>query len=149
MLITATTQRLDFNQRVLGTWSSYTTCSSCLNDSNCTFLDNSCSGISSSTVASDSYSFSTESVYCSNYSSSGSLTLGSSGLESLSLYQLPGTSISSHPTWYWRIENPSLKKVSIKFQRSISSFEDTIKLVFELKCYFNSHCLVLLTATSQ
>ena len=133
MQITATTQRFDFSQRILGTCSSYTTCSSCLSDSNCSFLNDSCSVNSSSTVASDSYLFSTESVYCSNYSSSVSLTLGSSGSESLSLYQLPGTSVSSHPTWYWRIENPSLKQVSIKIQRSISSYEDTIKPII----YFN------------
>ena len=117
------------NKRYLTSWSNYSSWSTCLKDSSWAFLDNACSSISSSTLSSDPYSTS-ESIYCSNYTSSGYLNLGSSGSDSFTLYQLPGVSISSHPTWYWRIENPLLKQVFIKLQRSILSYEDTIHLSF-------------------
>ena len=131
------------NKRYLASWSSYSSWSTCLSDSSCTFLDSTCSSTGSSTVSSDAYS-SSESTYCSNYSSSGILYLGGSGSDSFSLYQLSGTSISSHPTWYWKIENSSSKQISIKIQRSTLSYEDTFYLNFWFKYSFKINYLLLI-----
>ena len=117
-------QSFDLFKRSLATCSGYTSCSSCISDVSWTYLNGACASSSSSTVANDAYSFSTESAYWSSYTSSGYIYLNSSGSNSLSLNQLSGTSVASHPTCYWRIINPYSLKINLQIQRSSISYED-------------------------
>ena len=93
----------DLSNRFLPSWSSYTSWSSCNNDYYWTFLNNSCVSTSSSTVASDSYSFNTESAYCSSYVSSGVIYLNSTG--SNSVYFLSTVWSKHFRTPYMLLEN--------------------------------------------
>ena len=132
----------ELSNRFLPSWSSYSSWSSCNNDYYWTFLNNSCVSTSSSTVASDSYSFNTESAYCSSYVSSGVIYLNSTGSNSLYLYRLSGASISEHPTCYWRIMNPSLTPIYLKFQKTVSNYEDIYVLYSYNSIYRIRRCPV-------
>ena len=100
------TQNINFSQRFLDTWSSYSSCNSWISDSSWLYLNDSCVSASTSTVSSDSY-ISSESKYCSNYSTSGELMIGNT-FDSFLLSPLSGVSYKDHPIWYWRILNPFL-----------------------------------------
>ena len=126
----------ELSNRFLPSWSSYSSWNSCNNDYYWTFLNNSCVSTSSSTVASDSYSFNTESAYCSSYVSSGVIYLNSTGSNFLYLYQLSGASISEHPTCYWRIMNPSLTPIYLKFQKPVLNYEDIYVLYSYNSIYY-------------
>ena len=128
-------QSVDLLRRSLASCSSYTSCSSCQNDSLWTYLNGACASSSSSTVASDAYSFSTENAYWSSYTSSGYIYLNSSGSNSLSLYQLSSANLADHPTCYWRIINSYNLQMTVQIQRSSMNYED----IYVLYSYNNSN----------
>ena len=135
LLLQVGCQSVDLLRRSLSSCSSYASCSSCQNDSLWTYLNEACASSSSSTVAGDAYSFSTENAYWSSYTSSGYIYLNSSGSNSLSLYQLSGTSLASHPTCYWRIINSYNLQMTVQIQRSSTNYED----IYVLYSYNNSN----------
>ena len=61
--------------------------------------------------------------------------MNSSGSNSLSLYQLSGTSLASHPTCYWRIINSYNLQMTVQIQRSSMNYED----IYVLYSYNNSY----------
>ena len=113
----------ELKQRILDSWSSYTSWSTWSSNSACIFLNNAWVSAITSTVSTDAYSPSTEGAYWSSSTSSGIIYMGSSD-ETYSLFQLAGASLSAHSTCRWIFSNSNLKNLKLTIQRSPSNYED-------------------------
>ena len=95
-----------FEHRKLDYWAGYLGWHSCQKDSQCIFLNSTCSDGSSSTLDTDNFNYDSESKYWNN-GSSKNIDLRKAPNNVLNLYQNSKFNINLHSTCFWNITTDS------------------------------------------
>ena len=121
--------------RILQTWNSYSECSSCQTDVNCSFLNGVWQSNPGTSTFYINYQQNTEFQYWFNAVPSGEIDWRNKGNMTLYMTAKSTASASYHPIWEWRIQTNSTANIAIEISRSKMNYEDLLMYISNINTF--------------